>query len=139
MIDAGILEDILSHIHNWFVVSATDVKGCEIIGKALPASVSDGLLDGQWYRIEGSVLNDGLHLYRTSYPQGESSDLTDETFDVEVKDTAEVSVDFSELGIDKKAKVRDLWEGKDLGTFEGSFSRVLKCHDAGIYRITPVN
>ena len=45
----------------------------------------------------------------------------------------------SELGIGKKAKVRDLWEGKDLGTFEGSFSRVLKCHDAGIYRITPVN
>ena len=65
--------------------------------------------------------------------------LTDEAFDVEVKDTAEVSVDFAELGIGRKAKVRDLWEGKDLGTFEGSFSRVLKCHDAAVFRITPVD
>ena len=65
--------------------------------------------------------------------------LTDEAFDTEVKDTAEVSVDFSELGIGKKARVRDLWEGKDLGTFEGSFSRVLKCHDAGVYRVTPLD
>ena len=58
---------------------------------------------------------------------------------MEVKDTAEVSVDFSELGIGKKAKVRDLWEGKDLGTFEGSFSRTIKCHDARVYRISPVD
>ena len=65
--------------------------------------------------------------------------LTDEAFDVEVKDTAEVSVDFAELVIGKKARVRDLWEGKDLGTFEGSFSRELKCHDAGVYRISPVD
>jgi hypothetical protein len=65
--------------------------------------------------------------------------LTDEAFDVEVKDTAEVSVDFAELGIGKKAKVRDLWEGKDLGTFEGSFSSTLKCHAAGVYRISPVD
>ena len=65
--------------------------------------------------------------------------LTDEAFDVEVKDEAEVAVDFAELGVGKRARVRDLWEGKDLGEFSGSFSRVLKCHSAGIYRVTPLD
>jgi GAF domain-containing protein len=29
-------------------------------------------------------------------------------------------------------------DSKDLGTFDDSFSKVLKCHAAGLYRITPV-
>ena len=65
--------------------------------------------------------------------------LTDEAFDVEVKDEAEVSVDFAELGIGKRARVRDLGAGQDLGEFSGSFSRVLTCHAAGIYRVTPLD
>ena len=39
----------------------------------------------------------------------------------------------------KRARVRDLWAGADLGTFDGSFSRVLKCHASGLYRVTPVD
>ena len=58
---------------------------------------------------------------------------------MEVKDEAEVAVDFAELGVGKRARVRDLWEGKDLSEFSGSFSRVLKCHAAGIYRVTPLD
>ena len=74
MIDAGILEDVLWHIHNWFVYDTIDVDACQIDEGALPASVTSSLLDGQWYRIRGSVLNDGLH-------QHPAADLTDETFD----------------------------------------------------------
>ena len=73
---AGTLEDILWHIHNWFERDSTRiaVTDCEISGGVLPASVSDQLLSGVWYRIEGSWLNDGLHLHP-------AEDLEDETFD----------------------------------------------------------
>lgn len=72
--DAGILEQVLWHIHNWFVRDKVKVAGCTISEGALPASVSSKILNGQWYRIEGSVLNDGLHLHP-------ADDLVDETFD----------------------------------------------------------
>lgn len=70
--DAGILEQVLYHIHNWFVYDTIDMGHCEIAGGSLPASIS--IPDGAWYRIQGSLLNDGLH-------QHPATDLTDETFD----------------------------------------------------------
>ncbi len=79
--DAGTLEQVLYHIHNWFVRETITVSGCEIEDGSLPASVTSKLLDGMWYRIEGSYLNDGLHQYHETYPQGQTSDLVDETFD----------------------------------------------------------
>lgn len=69
--DAGILEQVLNHIHNWFVYDQMDVR-CAIEGGSLPASVS--IPEGAWYRVQGSLFNDGLH-------QHPADDLTDETFD----------------------------------------------------------
>ena len=71
--DATTLEDILWHIHNWFGRESVTAK-VEIAGGELPASVSARLMEGQWYRIEGSYLNDGLH-------QHPDTELSDETFD----------------------------------------------------------
>ncbi|MDP4272296.1 MAG: alpha-galactosidase, partial [Bacteroidota bacterium] len=56
---------------------------------------------------------------------------------VDLPDKADVKVNFQSIGIKGKAKVRDLWAHKDLGTFSGAFSRELKQHGAGLYRITP--
>lgn len=71
------LEQILMEIHNWFRVR-DDVDGIhpgtytiENGGIALPF-----LRDGQYFRIMGSLFNDGLHRYG---PDMEV--LTDETFD----------------------------------------------------------
>lgn len=71
------LEQILMEIHNWFRVRDS-VNGIhpgtytiENGGIALPF-----LKDGQYFRIMGSVFNDGLHRYG---PDMEA--LTDETFD----------------------------------------------------------
>lgn len=64
--------------------------------------------------------------------------LTDEAFGVEIPAESEVSVDLKELGFGGKVKVKDLWTGEELGEFEGRFSRTLKCHAAGLYRISPV-
>lgn len=53
-------------------------------------------------------------------------------------DKANVKVNFEAINIKGKAKVRDLWNHKDLGTFDGSFERELLQHCAGLYRITPL-
>lgn len=66
------LEQVLTHIHNWFQVSIRSGEYTIQDGNiALPF-----LLDGQYFRIKGSTFNDGLHRYG---PDMEA--LTDETFD----------------------------------------------------------
>ena len=65
------LEQVLMNIRNWFPVKGGIHSGTFTIkdgGITLPF-----LADGQYFRICGSVFNDGLH----QYPAG---DLTDETF-----------------------------------------------------------
>lgn len=74
MIDAGILEQVLGSIHNWFVRDTYEVSGCQIEGAALPASLD--FPNGVWYRVQGSYLNDGMHLRGD-----ENEGLVDETFD----------------------------------------------------------
>lgn len=71
--DVGILEQVLWHIHNWFEREQIPVSTCCIDDGSLPTSITDQMLDGQWYRIEGSYLNDGLH-------QNPDTELSDETF-----------------------------------------------------------
>jgi len=69
VIDPVMLERVLSHIHNWFERGTSSVAG-----------VSEGSLtpgpdvpSGAWYRLQGSLLNDGLHLHP-------ADDLVDEEF-----------------------------------------------------------
>ena len=66
------LEQVLSEIHNWFqreIVSGTyTIQGG---GISLPF-----LRDGQYFRIMGSVFNDGLHRYGQDMEA-----MEDETFD----------------------------------------------------------
>ena len=63
------LEQVLRHLSNWFLVEIHEGTFTVENGSiALPF-----LLTNQYFRIVGSVLNDGLH----QYP---AVDLTDETF-----------------------------------------------------------
>lgn len=69
------LEAVLQNLNNWFERDRLDGE-FRIEGGAL--ALPDGfLLDGQYYRIGGSVLNDGLH-------QWPAVDLRDETFTGEI-------------------------------------------------------
>lgn len=66
------LEEILRHLNNWFLVPDGIHPGTYTVqdgGMTLPF-----LQDGQYFRIVGSVFNDGLH----QYP---AEDLTEEVFD----------------------------------------------------------
>lgn len=65
------LEQVLMNIRNWFTVDGGIHSGTFTIkdgGITLPF-----LAEGQYFRICGSVFNDGLHQYNVL-------DLTDETF-----------------------------------------------------------
>lgn len=67
------LENVLSHLKNWFLVSDGVHAGTFTIENG--ALNLPFLQNGQYYRICGSIFNDGLHKY------GDTADkLTDETF-----------------------------------------------------------
>ena len=53
------LEEILSYLHNWFPVKGAARCGVHRIESG--RLQFDGLAPGQYYRIQGSVFNDGLH------------------------------------------------------------------------------
>lgn len=69
------LEQILEHLHNYFVVPNGVHEGV--------FTITDGKVElpflqkGQYFRICGSVFNDGLH----QYTDGLALHLADETFD----------------------------------------------------------
>lgn len=68
------LETVLNYLHNWFLIPGAARAGTFIIvsGKLK----ADFLADGQYYRIEGSIHNNGLH----RYPYDEEINMLDETF-----------------------------------------------------------
>lgn len=63
------LEQILRHLNNWFLVDV--YEGSYSVEKG--SMTLPFLQQGQYFRVIGSVFNDGLH----QYPDG---DMTDETF-----------------------------------------------------------
>ncbi len=50
---------------------------------------------------------------------------------------AKISVSLADVGLGGKAKVRDLWTHKDLGTVDGAFTATINSHGAGLYRFSP--
>lgn len=70
------LEQVLGELHNWFVREIVE-GDFTISGGRLLLPDGPALLDGQYLRVVGSVLNDGLHRWP-------AAGLVDETFRGEV-------------------------------------------------------
>lgn len=70
------LEEVLRNLNNWFEVPGKRLTGFfQVEGGAL--TLPDGwLLDGQYFLVSGSVMNDGLHQW--------PAELKDEEFQGEV-------------------------------------------------------
>jgi len=51
-------------------------------------------------------------------------------------DQATVTVKFDQLGLKGTCTIRDLWSKKSLGTFKNDFTPIIKCHGAGLYRLS---
>ena len=49
----------------------------------------------------------------------------------------EVAVGWSELGVNGRCSVRDLWTKKKLGAFESKFASHINPHGAGLYLVSP--
>lgn len=70
------LETVLNHLHNWFPIEGAARAGTySIVSGVMPL---DFLTPGQYYRIEGSIFNDGLHRYAIDDTTAEQ--LEDEVF-----------------------------------------------------------
>ncbi len=78
------LETVCAHIHNYFCTPENVVRGAWTIQDG--AIDLDGIvLEGQYFRIVGSALNDGVYLYPVQpTEEGEEPTLLDETFTGEI-------------------------------------------------------
>lgn len=72
--DLRMAESVMGDINNWFPQSVSAGE-FEIANGSFTSQL--GIKDGQYFRIRGSVFNDGLHRWP-------ASDLIDETFQGEV-------------------------------------------------------
>ena len=76
------LSELCKELNNWFVRDENDIHlgTFSIIGGVIRAHdrhntiALDGLIDGQYFRVVGSLMNDGVYNAPTTFPQ-------DETFD----------------------------------------------------------
>lgn len=53
-------------------------------------------------------------------------------------DRADVAVAFKALDLECPVSVRDVWDGRDLGTFETGFTTNLVRHDCALLKLTPL-
>ena len=67
-----LLEEVLNHIHNWFVRDDSTFLNVEITDGSLTDEAFDFIDGREFYKIDGSYLNDGLH-------RVEDADLDTET------------------------------------------------------------
>ena len=51
----------------------------------------------------------------------------------------DISVSFAEIGVAGSAKVRDLWNHRDLGAVTDKLTQTINSHGAGLYRVQPQN
>jgi hypothetical protein len=51
----------------------------------------------------------------------------------------DISVSLAEIGLAGSAKVRDLWNHKDLGAVTDKLTQAINSHGAGLYRVQPQN
>ncbi|MBN1559069.1 NPCBM/NEW2 domain-containing protein [candidate division KSB1 bacterium] len=54
----------------------------------------------------------------------------------EPPDSAQIAVQFDQLGLAATVSIRDLWAGKDVGIFANEFAPVIAKHGAGLYRLS---
>ena len=74
------LTELCQELRNWFFVEGVTGRFVIEDGQLTDCSF---LQNGQYFRIIGSVFNDGVHQYQPDYvpAEGETPDLADETFD----------------------------------------------------------
>ncbi|MEO8711897.1 MAG: glycoside hydrolase family 27 protein [Parafilimonas sp.] len=52
--------------------------------------------------------------------------------------TANVSFNFSDIGLQSKTMIRDLWKRTDSGIYKNKFQKMMNAHDALLLRVSPL-
>jgi hypothetical protein len=52
------------------------------------------------------------------------------------EERANIEVNLSDISVAGNCTVRDLWSGKDAGSFTGKFQAIIPAHASGLYRIS---
>ncbi len=92
-------------------------------------------------------LPEGYDTFKTKVKLVDNSDsrnrlkflvLDEKAFEQPAPETSDIKVNLADLGFSGKVVVRDLWEGKNIGTAEGTFTcEKLPCHTTRLYRLSP--
>lgn len=109
---------VCAYIHNWFT---SDKRGNKYQRWSGDFEITDGtlelpLLEGQYYLITGSKLNDGMHVYK-------SEDLTDETFNGTVyecivpRDVIEIIEEIMQWEEDNKDTLNSPYQSESFGGY----------------------
>lgn len=84
-------------------------------------------------RLRGRALLD-----QAAQDDGKAEDLVFSAYGFTASDLASpgqpVGLDLASLGLGPRVKLRDLWAGRDLGTFEGSYRPEIEWHGARLYK-----
>lgn len=102
------LTEICQDLRNWFNRDIEPVIGIFTIADGSISNASEYLKDGQYFRVIGSVFNDGVHKYG-------DSDLQDETFTGSVWPMA-----VPKAVIDLDAEI-EAWTEKNADTLSGPY------------------
>ena len=57
-------------------------------------------------------------------------------FNIGEHSSSNITIQLADLGFDKEVKIRDLWNGKDLGKVRNVFSPSIEAHGAALYTIS---
>jgi hypothetical protein len=59
--------------------------------------------------------------------------------DLGATEPRDISVSLVDIGVAGPAKLRDLWNPKDLGVITDKLTQTINSHGAGLYRVQPQN
>jgi len=130
-----------THMTIWCLDSAPLLLGNDL--SAMDSFTLNLLENDEVLAVDQDSLGDqALCISKTGDTRAYSKKLRDGSlalglFNMGTNGVERVTVKFSDLQIQSKRRVRDLWRQKDLGTFKGEFSMRVAPHGAELVKIGP--
>jgi alpha-galactosidase len=132
-------EEYRSHMSLWCLMAAPLLAGNDI--REMPSAIKNILLNREVIEVDQDILGKQAKKIRDD---GDSEvfvkPLKDGSWAVGLlnrNDSIEktIRISWKELGKNRKMKVRDLWEHRDLGFFPVYFEKVVKSHQCFMIRV----
>lgn len=128
----------ISHITIWCMLAAPLLIGCDLT--RLDEFTLNLLSNDEVIAVDQDPLGvQGKRIRKTDDHEVWLRPLYDGTRALAVlnrkKEDNKITIPFSEIGIEGKQQLRDLWLQRDLGEFEKEYTLTLEPHSSGFYKI----